>query len=421
MLLEAALVGIILLGYVSAYLVSLYSAAVNLDPEEIDKQSPNVSHTFDRFLIRLAGNPRAFLQIAAIYRSFVMIAITVAATLLLKTWAVRVPGPEKYLIYAGGLIGIWGLSIFFLELLPRRMSRRALSRISGRHLWVISIIYFLFLPVVKLYGTAMKRSAADDVVTEEEKEELVERAIETLAEETGISERIVEEEEKEMIGQIFLLDQTIVREIMVPRIDITAIEKSMSFKDIQDLVTRDGHSRYPVYDESIDRIVGLIYVKDLFNRMPEPGEKFDITKHVREPYFVPETKVIGKLLREFRLKHFHIAVVVDEYGGVAGLVTLEDIIEEIVGEIRDEHDLEEEDFRTLPDGRLLVSAGLLVEELQERLDTQYEQGDYDTVGGLIYDLVGSVPNEGQIVRWHTIEFEVSRVEGQRIINVKVRK
>jgi len=230
---------------------------------------------------------------------------------------------------------------------------------------------------------------------------------------------LVEEDEKKMIGQIFLLDQTVVREIMVPRIDIVGIEHSMSFREIQALIKDDGHSRYPVYEETADRITGILYVKDLFNDLPAPGETFVIGKYVRKPYFVPESKVIGDLLREFKATKLHIAVVIDEYGGVSGLVTLEDILEEIVGEIQDEHDTEEASFTLLPNGDFLVDAGLLIDELQERLDTDYETGDFDTVGGLLYFLAGAVPKAGSILKWHDIEFEIVKVEGQRLKQVRV--
>ena len=311
--------------------------------------------------------------------------------------------------------------LLVVEVLPKRSSRTAINPGMLKYLWVIRTVYLLFYPVVAAYRRVVKRSMPDEQVTEEQKEEIVERALEAVADHAGISETLVDEEEKEMISQIFLLDQTVVREIMIPRIDIIGIERNQSFSSIRELVRRDGHSRYPVFEESIDKIIGLLYVKDLFSNPPEPGEKFIIDDYLRKPYFVPETKVIGELLREFKNKRQHIALVADEYGGLAGLVTLEDIIEEIFGEIQDEHDAEVAEFTDLGNGEYVVSAGLMVEKLQDYLDTDYEQVDYDTVGGLIYDLVGSVPVQGQRIRWYDLEFEVGRVEGQRIHRVKVFK
>ena len=406
-------------GYLSAYVVSLYSLAVYIDPDEVENLYPDVSSSRQRFLKKLAGDPRAFVQMAVVYKSFALVAMTVLTAELLTRHPLGDTVPALAARVAIILL-LWLLYILWVEYMPRRASRQAINPQMMRHLWIIAIIYYLFFPVVRSYRLALSRIGQKARVTEEDKDEIVERAIETLAEQAGIGETIVEQDEKEMIEQIFQLDQTVVREIMLPRVDIIGIDKSMSFKDIRALVVRDGHSRYPVFDGSIDKILGLIYVKDLFNRQPEPGEKFVIGDYLREPYFVPETKVIGELLREFKTKHMHIAVVVDEYGGVAGLVTLEDIIEEIFGEIQDEHDWEEAEIVKMSDGGYMVSANLLVEELQDKLDTDYEQGDYDTVGGLIYDLVGSVPREGQIVKWHELDFEIDKVEGQRIMTVKVR-
>ncbi len=411
---------VVIVTYATAYIVSLYSLAVYLDPDEVETLFPNISPARRIFLVKLARDPRAFVQIAVIYKSFALILITVASLQLIFhiSDALRV---VISILLPVGLIILWLLYIFFVEFLPRRSSRKAISQRMPKHLWIITIIWFLLFPIVYFYRRALKRAKDGEIVTEEEKDEIVERAIETLAEQAGIGEAIVEEDEKEMIGQIFLLDQTVVREIMVPRIDITGIEKSISFTNIRKLVLKDGHSRYPVYDGTIDKIIGMVYVKDLFSRIPEPGEEFVMANYLRKPYFVPETKVIGELLREFQARRLHIAMVVDEYGGVAGLVTLEDIIEEIFGEIQDEHDWEAAEFTKLPDGRYLVSAGLHVEKLQDYLDTDYEQGDYDTVGGLIYDLVGSVPKEAQKIRWHDLEFEIDKVEGQRILYVKVSR
>lgn len=416
------LIGILVIGicYFTAYLISLYSRAVYIDPDEVDQIDPGQATRQLRFLIRLADDPRTFVQIAVVYKAAALIVVTVLTTVLLEGLSSRL-GLAPYLLVVPVLALIWITYVMVVEYLTRRASRRAVSPRMLRHVWIIASIYYMCYPVLWIYRRALGRAQESQPVSEEEKEEIVERAIETLAEEAGIGETIVEDDEKQMIGQIFLLDQTVVREILVPRIDITGIEKGMSFKSIRQLVLKDGHSRYPVYDKTIDKIVGLVYVKDLFSNMPEPGEKFVIENYLRNPYFVPETKIIGELLQEFKDKRLHIAIVVDEYGGVAGLVTLEDIIEEIFGEIQDEHDAEESEFYKLPDGRFRVSAGLMVEKLQDYLDIDYPQGGYDTVGGLIYDLVGSVPTEGQKVRWHQIEFEMERIEGQRIVSVTVKK
>jgi magnesium and cobalt transporter len=153
--------------------------------------------------------------------------------------------------------------------------------------------------------------------------------------------------------------------------------------------------------------------------MPKLGEEFVVTDYLRPPYFVPETKIISDLLREFRGRKLHVAIVVDDYGGVAGLVTLEDILEEIVGEIQDEHDSESEEWRLQPDGSCIVDASLRFDKLEEILDAEFQQHENDTIGGLIYDLVGSVPSEGTAVRWNNLEFTVLKLDGQRILSVRV--
>jgi len=402
----------------TGYMISVYSLAVYIDPDKVQNLKPGVSARRQRILSRLAGDPLAFVQVSTVYRSFALILITVCAAFILDLLAASL-GLNSYYLYPVGMVCVWLLYILFVEYLPRRFSRRAVGRGVPRFFWLIAFMYVVFSPVVTLYRSALSRVNDQHRVTEEEKEEIVERAIETLAEQAGIGEQIVEEDEKEMIGQIFLLDQTLVREIMSPRIDIAAIERTTRFTQIQELVRSDGHSRYPVYDDTIDKVIGVLYVKDLFSNMPAPGEEFVISDYLRKPFFVPESKVIGELLREFKTKQLHIAIVVDEYGGVAGLVTLEDILEEIVGEIQDEHDSEEADWRSLSDGHFMADAGLRVEKMQDYLDIEYEQGEYDTIGGLIYDLVGSVPSEGARVKWHSVEFEIVEVDGQRIKKVKV--
>lgn len=405
--------------FFAAYIASVYALAVHIDPDAIRSLLPGISKRRRELIFTLARDPRALVQLAVVFRSLVLI---VASAMTLPMIDSLVSGVilKPIYFYPLGLGMVWFVYLLVVEYLPRRASRRGINPKMTRYLWLIIIIYVFLRPVVSVYRQALKRVLPERKVTEEEKEEIVERAIETLADEAGIGEPIVEEDEKEMIGHIFLLDQTQVREIMSPRIKITGIDKSARFADIQDLVRRDGHSRYPVYEEAIDHIIGMLYVKDLFSNMPKPGEEFVIADYLRKPYFIPESKVISELQQEFQSRKQHIAIVVDEYGGVAGLVTLEDILEEIVGEIRDEHDVEEDEFSRQPDGSYLVDASLRMEKLQDYLDVDYEQEE-DTLGGLIYDLVGSVPAEHTTIRWHDLSLEVMVVDGQRIKKVRVRK
>ena len=402
--------------YVSAYLVSLYALAVYLDPDEVRLLIPRTPRRYHRLLTRLAGDPRALVQIATIYRALALVVITVCSVVFVGRVFQQ---PIASYVYPISLIAVWLLFIFFAEYLPRHSLRRSSYPVIPRYLGLIAVLYLLFYPLVAVYQKALARLGPRPRVTEKEKEDIVERAIETLAEQAGIGETIVAEDEKEMIGQIFLLDQTVVREIMSPRIDLVAIDKTSRFADIQDLVRREGYSRYPVYEGSIDRVIGILYVKDLFSNMPGVGEEFVISDYLREPYFVPETKVIGELLREFRDRKLHVAIVVDAYGGVSGLVTLEDILEEIVGEIEDEHDISKVEYRRLPDGQLLVDAGMRVERLAEILDQDLQADEHETIGGLVYHLVGSVPDEGTSVTWKSVRLEVVKVDGQRIKAVKV--
>ncbi|MCB2231304.1 hemolysin family protein [bacterium] len=415
---EAIALFLITASYTAGYFVSLYSMAVYVDPDELNDLAPGISEGRRHFLETLAKNPRASLQVATVFKSFQLVLVSVLSGLLLQQMAVR-SELTVHVLFPVGFAVVWLLQILFVEFLPRRHARTAVSPSMLKHLWLIRLVHWLFLPIVGGYRRILRRTD-DEPVSEEEKEDIIERAIETLADQAGIDERIVEEDEKQMIGQIFQLDQTVVREIMVPRIKVAGIERNMTFKQIQQLVVEDGHSRFPVFEETIDRVIGILYVKDLFNNMPGAGEEFVIARYLRKPFFVPEGKVIGELLREFKTRKQHIALVVDEYGGLAGLVTLEDILEEIVGDIQDEHDPDELQLLVRTEDGYLVDASMLVSDLQEVLDTEHEQGDYDTVGGLMYHLFGEVPRQGQRTRWHDIHFEIVTVEGHRIRQVRVR-
>ncbi len=413
------IIGLLIALYVSGYLVAVYALAIFVDPEDVEKQATNESYTHN-FLRKLTSDPRAFRQLATLYKSLVLILVSILSVQL----AARLL-PVENLSFWGGLLFdlvlIWPLYLLVVEYLPRRHSRTFAHGTSPQSVWVVVIVHAIFNPLSGLFRRSFGRKRQEMELADGEREELVERAIETLADDAGVAGEFIAAEEKQMISQIFLLDETMAREIMVPRLDVAAIDRTMSLREVQELVLKEGYSRYPVFEGTIDKVIGLLYAKDLLGKLPGVGEQFKIENYLRAPYFIPETKIIRDLLRDFKTRRQHIAVVVDEFGGVAGLVTLEDILEEIVGDIQDEHDVEEAEFIKMPDGTYRVDAAMHLEELQDLLDVEYDKGDYDTVGGLIYDLVGSVPQQGQQVAWNDLRFVVERVEGQRILSVSVVK
>jgi CBS domain containing-hemolysin-like protein len=223
-----------------------------------------------------------------------------------------------------------------------------------------------------------------------------------------------------MIQHIFQLDVTEVEEIMIPRVDVIGIEKNAELHQISEFVRRHGFSRYPVFEENIDNIIGIIYVKDLLLLNDQQRQQFNLTDHMREPLRVGEHKKIDQLLTDFKKTKTHMAIVMDEFGGTAGLATLEDILEEIVGEIEDEHDMQTEMvIRKLDNGALEVSGACPLVDLTQKLGLELQQEEFETVGGMIYDMVGSVPTEGTSLTWKSCKLKVLEVEGQRIIKILV--
>jgi CBS domain containing-hemolysin-like protein len=241
--------------------------------------------------------------------------------------------------------------------------------------------------------------------------------------EVGEEQGALEEEEKEMISSIFEFGQTQVREIMVPRIDVVAVHEKTSFDELVSVVTSNGHSRIPVFRESMDDIIGVLYAKDLIPFLLKDTSSFSLEAALRKPYFTPDSKQIDDLLREFQQNKIHMAVVVDEYGGTAGIVTLEDIIEEIVGEIQDEFDTEGSLFRNLGDDCYLIDARLSISDLNEEFeeDLLEESDDYETLGGFIFDIAGEVPEVDNHFESAGYRFTVLSMEGHRPGLIKVEK
>jgi len=232
---------------------------------------------------------------------------------------------------------------------------------------------------------------------------------------------LIDHDEGDMIEGIFELKQTVAREIMIPRIQVVAVPGDATREHILNTIIESGHSRIPVYHENIDHIVGILNAKDLLPLWLDHDREFNIQEICRDPFFIPETKRINDLLNELRSKKSHLAVIVDEYGGTAGIVTIEDIIEEIIGEIRDEHDIEEDWFVTQDDGSTLVNAWVNLDDFAERFEVDIPRGGYDTLGGLIIQLMGRVPRKGEEIECSGLLMRIHGGDQKRITRVLVKQ
>ena len=228
----------------------------------------------------------------------------------------------------------------------------------------------------------------------------------------------LESEQQEMIQGVVELSDTTVKEVMVPRIDSIFLSAALAKDELLNRIIESGHSRFPVYEDTIDKVIGILYVKDLLKILVS-NEPFDIYKLLRKPFFVPESKHIDELLKELRRRKVHIAVAVDEYGGVSGIVCMENIIEEIIGDIQDEFDNEREDILEVGEGSWLCDARMNLEDLEEQIGIELPVENFDTLGGFVFDLFGKIPVKYEKAVWKDHEFIVQDIDGRKINSVKI--
>ena len=311
--------------------------------------------------------------------------------------------------------------LLFGEITPKSYSATNAERVALLVAKPIYLLMKLLTPVVAVLSRFAKFVVSTfggevrlgPFITEEELKMLVE-----VGEELGA----IEKEEKEMISGIFEFDKMDVKDIMVPRIDMKCIEANSSIEDAKKLILETGHSRIPVYEGSVDNIIGILYAKDLL-RFLNSGEKPETLHSILRPaYFVPESKKLNELLSEFQRLKVQIAIVVDEYGGTAGMVTLEDVLEEIVGEIEDEYDVgEAEEFRMVDENQAVVDARMSIHDVNERLSLSLPEDRVDTIGGLLFNMLGRIPVQGDEVEVDGVVLRVESMRGRRIMKVRVIK
>jgi putative hemolysin len=373
-----------------------------------------------QILQRLRADPNRFLSTVLFTNTLALIVASTATALMSDSILTRIGVPDAWRLWLTLLISLV-LSVVLLivaEVTPKTLAiahaeRWALAaagpvdRVAsflGPVLWAVTLIS---------RGLTGGRAARAPYLTEEELLTVLH-----VSEEQGV----IEEQEHQMIHGIIEIGDKTVREIMIPRTDIVAVDKDAGLRDIVRLFKQYRHTRMPVYEENIDHVIGLIHTKDLllFYTLSS-SQKFDMDKVLRPIEFTPEQKKVDELLNEMRLKKVHMMIVVDEYGGTAGMVTLEDMLEEIVGEIRDEYDTAEQDQLILVnDHEARVDAGFPLEELNERLHLGIEEsGDYDSVGGYVHAMLGKIAEAGDSFQSGRAKWIVEKVRGRRIETVRL--
>ena len=405
---------IILSAFFSASETALFSLN-KLQLKKIQKEEENNWRI--KSIIKLLDDPQRTLISILIGNMFVNIAASSLATYL----AIKLIGNIGIGIASG--IMIFTILVFG-EIVPKSLAVVNAENISKRVAKPIEIISIGLFPLIKVFKALIivlyyffgKKSTR-------EKKEITEEDLITLID-AGKDEGVIEEEENEMIRNIFEFGDTMVKEVMIPRVDMACISSDTKLGSILKMINKMGHSRIPVYEDTIDNIVGILYAKDLlgvYQKWYTSREKFDLKEIIREAYFVPENKKIDELLDIFQKDRIQIAIAIDEYGGTAGLITMEDVVEEVVGEIIDEYDREVKLFEMIEDNTVITDAMISIEKINEILNIEIPENGFETLGGFIYDLLGRIPKKDEKIKYQNCQIIVEQVVKNRIRRVKIIK
>ena len=415
---------------VNAFFAMSEMAVVSLNDAKIEKMAED-GHKKAKLILKLTKNPTRFLstiQIGVTLAGFLTSAsaATAFAEMLTNAITASFDVPESIVSPIAVVLITLVMSYFSLvlgELAPKRIGMQVPEKIAfavAKPLLVISKITAPFVKFLSLSTNGVVRllgfdpNANEEVVTEEEIRMMVD---------VGGEKGVIEDTQKEMINNIFEFDDMDAGDIMTHRTDVVAADiNDITLEDFMNLAIEHGRSRIPLYDEDIDNIVGIVYVKDLLKFVgKEVKAKGTLKNIMREPYFIPETKSCGELFKEMSSKRIQMAVVVDEYGGTAGIVTLEDIVEAIMGNIQDEYDVEEEEISRIDENTFTVDGTIDIEEIDELIGKELPEGDYETLAGFIMDELQCIPKDGEMneVVFENVKFTVLSVEDRRIEKIKV--
>jgi putative hemolysin len=370
----------------------------------------------------LLENPRRLLVTILLGNTVVNVAASIISVII----ALEVARSLNISVEVAILVQISVLTILLLflgELTPKLWAAKhpqQFLRITAIPLyWIAIIVYPISKILTEILNTATSRIGFDNSRTALHGAEIKELA------NLGVEKGTIEEDENDLIHGIVAFKTVSAREVMTPRVDIIAVSLDSPFNELIDIINDCGHSRLPLYENSLDNIIGIIYSKDLlpYLKSSELRKSLSLKNLAREALFVPETKMINDLLHEFQAKNMHVGIVVDEYGGTAGLISLEDILEEIVGEIRDEYDNEENEITKLNENSYIVLGKVSVDELNILLNHDFtsENDDYDTVGGFIFNHAGIIPKQGFHFTFSNFNFTVKEVSNNRVNKVLIER
>ena len=317
------------------------------------------------------------------------------------------------------------LSYFFLvfgELVPKRLAMKNSEKIAFATIGIIKVISIITAPFIELLTSSTNGISKIFGVTETDEETVTEEEIRMMVD-VGEENGSIEEEEKDMINKVFEFNDKVASEIMIPRTEVFALEMNVSIAEVvEELSENLRYSKIPVYDEKIDNIKGVIYIKDILASIKNKNTK--IKNLMKKAYFVSETKPINELFSELKKDKKQIAIVIDEYGGTSGIVTIEDILEELVGEIYDEYDEIEKNIKKIDKNTFLITGNIALYELEDALNVTIEQGDYDTLSGYLVDKLGRIPTDkdkGVMIETDKINYKIEMVKNKQIIKVKACK
>lgn len=417
LIIVSLILGMLILLGASAFVSASEIAFFSLDKADLSEIEENDEVKANQ-IKTLLDSPDRLLATILIVNNTVNIAMVLISTIVVDMFQKRIDSPE-WLLFLIQVVGITTLILLFGEIIPKVYATQKKQTLSKMMISPINALGRIF------YLPSKGLVAISKTFDKGGKNENKNLSVDELTEVHEIVQNQANKQEQKMLDGILEIGQTDAKQVMIPRMDMIAISKDASYKEVLKVINETGISRIPVFEENIDTIKGILYIKDLIEFLNQDDENIDWLKLIRQPYFVPETKKLDDLLKEFQTKKMHLALVVDEFGGVEGLITLEDIIDEIVGDIKDEFDNDEElEYSILGDGKYLFNGKTPLLDVYRILDVEGEKfdeikGEAETIAGLLLELKGGFPKKGEVIKLDNYEFTIEHLDKRRIHRIKL--